>query len=442
MTTSLFETVRRQAAERRSRFSSAVKSRLLRWIVGRNVVVPTRADTHDPEDLEQRTDALNEAAEVYFVEAEDREYLIRKPFSAPGELAKYLFNLGVLVHTGRFAPGHRVLELGAGAGWVSHFLNLFGCPTVALDVSSTALELAEETFRRHPHTRWDLEPRFLTYDGHTIPLPDSSVDRVVVHDAFHHIPNQREILRELARLLTPRGIVAMNEPGRLHSTSEASRHEMDHYGVLENDIVVEDLAALARKEGFTRTTVVPINLYGATEVPAEELIEFVRGKKLAEWWCRMAPHLLNEHYIFLHKRQFVSDTRAPRTLRAGIVAETEEEGGGVSGRVGEPISFRCRVHNAGDTVWLPTSAGRPGCTQLAVYLASEPDEAGAPVERDWERIEIGREVEPGETVSVDVTLPAFEDAGERWLALDMVAEGVTWFQDVGSTPARLRVVVS
>jgi len=442
MTPSLFDTVRRHAAERRSRLSSAVKSRLLRWIVGRSVVVPSKAETHDPEDLEQRTDALNQAAEVYFVEAEDPEYLIRKPFSAPSELAKYLFNLGVLVHTGRFAPGHRVLELGAGAGWVSHFLNLFGCPTVALDVSGTALELAEETFQRHPHTRWDLEPRFLTYDGHAIPLPDASIDRVVVHDAFHHIPNQREILRELARVLTPRGIVAMNEPGRHHSTSDASRHEMDSYGVLENDIVVEDLAKLARQEGFTRTTVVPINLYGATEVPAEELIEFVRGKKLAEWWCLMAPHLLNEHYIFLHKRPFVPDTRAPATLRADIAAEVPEGENELTARVGEPVTFRCRVQNTGDTIWLPTSAGRPGCTQLAVYLAPHPDDPDATVERDWHRVEIEQEVEPGETVSLDVELPPFEDAGERGLVLDMVAEGVTWFADVGSTPARVRLLVS
>jgi len=433
----LLDGISRRIRARRSRLSSALKTRILRAFVGRNVSVPEGARTHDAADLERRTDELNVAAEDYFVEAEDPEFLIHKPFSDPSHFAKYLFNLGILIQKGHMAPGHRVLELGAGAGWVSHFLNRFGCRTVALDVSQTALDLAEETFRRDPATRWDTEPRFLTYDGHRIPLEDGSCDRVIVHDAFHHIPNQREILGELARILVPGGIVAMNEPGRCHSASEQSRREMSQFGVLENDIVVEDLAALACTVGFTHTTVLPINLHGATEIPAERLVEFVRGERLAEWWCEMAPHLLNEHYIFLHKGAYIPDTRTPGKLRAEIALDLEPPT--LDAATGEPMTIRCRVTNAGDTRWLPESAGRPGGVQLAGYL--EPP-GGGKVERDWLRTPLEASVEPGESVTLELEVPPFGSPGERVLVLDLVAEGVTWFEDVGSKPTRVQLLIS
>lgn len=120
-------------------------------------------------ELLERTDSFNHASERYFADFEDTDSLLRKPFSS-NEYPRYLFNLGVLFHWGRVCPGHTVADFGAGTCWASHFLNLYGCRTVAIDVSATALELGRELFCKHPETRWDLEPRFVRYDGYSIPL--------------------------------------------------------------------------------------------------------------------------------------------------------------------------------------------------------------------------------------------------------------------------------
>ena len=48
----------------------------------------------------------------------------------------------------------------------NHFLNRYGCKTIAVDVSATALRLGRTLFERDSATRWDLEPEFLVYDGH------------------------------------------------------------------------------------------------------------------------------------------------------------------------------------------------------------------------------------------------------------------------------------
>ena len=76
--------------------------------------VPLHAvDPHyDPAELNRRTDDLNVAAEDYFVRS-DRDYLLGKPFTDRMFFARRLFDLGVLFHWLRIAPGETVLEMGA-----------------------------------------------------------------------------------------------------------------------------------------------------------------------------------------------------------------------------------------------------------------------------------------------------------------------------------------
>ena len=144
----------------------------------------------------------------------DPQFLIDKPFSDTPDFAAHLIAVGVLVAAARLRPGDTVVEFGAGSCWLSHFLNRFGCRTISVDVSETALAVGRRLFERDPRTNWSLDPRFLPYDGYTLPLEDASCDRIVVYDAFHHVPNQRVVLTEMHRVLTAEGIVAMSEPGK------------------------------------------------------------------------------------------------------------------------------------------------------------------------------------------------------------------------------------
>ena len=151
---------------------------------------PTRRFT--TSELLSRTDSFNAASELYFADHQDVEALLKKPWNTAA-YGRYLFNVGVLVHWARLAPGDTVADFGAGSCWVSHFLNLHGCRTISVDVSPAALALGRRLFEEHSLTRWELDPRFVPYDGYTIPLEDGACDRVVVHDAFHHVPNQEQM---------------------------------------------------------------------------------------------------------------------------------------------------------------------------------------------------------------------------------------------------------
>ena len=290
-----------------------------------NKRLPAANPRYDAADLARRTDEFNAAAEDYFTRSEDRDFLLGKPFTDRLRFARRLFDLGVLFHWLRLTPGEVVLEIGAGSCWLSHLLNRFGCKTVAVDVSATALEIGRELFESDPRTNWAVGPAFIAYDGHRLPLEDDSVDKVVIYDAFHHIPNAAEVLREVARVLRDGGIVGMREPGWRHASTEKALAEVREFGVLENDIVVEDIERLGRRCGLDRTTVVPLTLDASIEVPASELLEFMRGKYLHAYWEGLCTATINGTFILMYKGETRLDTCHPGRLAARIKLKTQAE---------------------------------------------------------------------------------------------------------------------
>jgi hypothetical protein len=93
------------------------------------------------------------------------------------------------------------------------------------------------------------------------------------------------------------------------------------------------------------------------------------------------------------------------------------------------------VTNTGTATWLASDAPRGGVA-LGTHLY---DASGALVSFDFHTEPLTnppREIAPGETVRVRVTLPPI-GAGHYRLELDCVAAHVTWFAQAGSRPAVL-----
>lgn len=88
--------------------------------------------------------------------------------------------------------GAAVLEIGAGAGWQARELAELGVEVTAIDID----ESTYKEVRVFPVT---------TYNGSTIPLPDSSVDVVFSSNVLEHVPHVRKLQAEIARVLRPGG---------------------------------------------------------------------------------------------------------------------------------------------------------------------------------------------------------------------------------------------
>jgi SAM-dependent methyltransferase len=399
--------------------------------------LPVADPVYAPVELARRTDELNVAADRYF-SGIDRDYLLGKPFTDRLFFARRLFDLGVLFHWLRIIPGDVVLELGAGSCWLSHLLNRYGCKTIAVDVSPTALAIGRELFETDAHTDWSIEPEFVASDGHRLPLDDGSVDKIIVYDAFHHVPNYGAVLAEMARVLGDGGIIGMREPGRHHAAAEKSQAEVREFGVLENDVIVEDIERLGRQCGLDRTTIVPLTIDDSVEVPASELGQFMRARNLRAVWEPLCTALVETNFILMYKGTPRLDTRRPGLLDARIRPVSQSDPLAV--RAGQPSSLTVEVENAGDTLWLADTAGVPGWTQLGLRLHTA-DKAETLIDGEWQRARLPRDVPPGDSVRIVVELPALGSAsvgaGNYIVVFDLVAEGVAWFADVNSPTARL-----
>jgi SAM-dependent methyltransferase len=393
--------------------------------------VPTVAKS-TIDQIESRTQEFNRQAESYYVDHPSADHLLSKPYSEPELFPRRQIDIGMITQGLRLWPGDVVLEIGAGSCWLTHVFNLYGCKTIAVDVSATALSLGETLFRRHPGTNWSLEPEFRVYDGYTLPLSDSSVDRIVLYDAFHHIPNHTRILSEARRVLRPNGILAMMEPGRGHATSNASQAESATTGVLEREVIPEQVADLALQCGFKAARVMVSPSLPFVDIDAHRLRSFMGGSGFARYWHALCAQLDGRHHILLFAGAHAWTTARPNLLRADV--RIEELPSPFLLAPGQRSRLVLRLRNDGDTTWLSRRDER-GWTRLGLHLHRR-DASEAAGNVDWVRASLPADVPPGHALRVAVPFAAPADPGPYCLVADLVIEGLTWFQQRGSKPAK------
>jgi SAM-dependent methyltransferase len=272
-------------------------------------------------------------------------------------------------------------------------------------------------------------------------LPDESVDRVICFDAFHHLPNQAQVLAEFGRVLRPGGIAGFSEPGRAHSATPQSQYEMRNHRVLENDIVLEDIAALARNAGFTdvRIKVVTDDMDISLDeylglVHAQQDTSSRRDELRDDIYNRTHNGTITRSIFFLHKGPLRRDSRSHLGLRHRISAER----GDVRAMARVPFTLRFHLENTGTATWLATNNEIFGVVRLGSHLYDSEERL---LDVDFSRHGLARSVEPGATEDLEIEL-TINSPGRYRMGFDLVAEGVTWFENVGSKPLSVTVDVA
>lgn len=385
---------------------------------------------------ETSIDELNGRAETYFASLTDWDDQFAKPFSKVAEAPPILASAGVLIDGLRLRPGDTVLDFGAGAGWLARCLTQLGCRVILLDVSPTALQLAQDLYRRLPVVGGRPEPVFLRFDGRRIDLADASVDRIVSFDAFHHVPNPEEVLAEFGRILAPGGIAGFAEPGARHSLGPRSQFEMRTYGVVENDIDVHAIWRTARCCGFRDLKLAIFN-GPSLHVSIAEYEDFLAAGQTTERWLTATRVFQRDvrQFFLIREGQEARDSRSVDGL--ACVMAVPPVAGPV--RAGEPLVLEAAVTNSGPARWLPAGAAYGG-VRLGAHVY---DETG--VLLDFEiygepLTDPPRAVEPGETVRARITIPP-QPPGRYRVELDCVASRVTWFAQAGSAPATVTIEI-
>ena len=378
----------------------------------------------------------NAAAETYFASLKNWDHHLAKPFANIDETPTILGSLAALLHALQLAPGMRVLEFGAGSGWLSHFLSQMGCEAVVLDVAPTALEIARELYRRHPTIGDRPEPEFLLFNGRRIELQDASVDRVICFDAFHHAPNPDEVIREFSRILTPGGIAAFAEPGPRHAEAPKSTFESHTYGVVELDVDVHQVWRTAQAAGFADIKLCvfhgPPFLVSLTEY--EDLLA---GGASEQAWSASTRKFLRyvRNFVLVKGGGGPLDSRTASGLACAIRVGDRE----IVAIERQPVVVEVTVTNTGTGVWLPSGVD-PGGVALGAHLGGT---NGVMLDFDfhtWPLTDPPRAIRPGETVRRQITLPNLA-IGTYRIELDCVAAHVAWFAQAGSQPVVVNLEV-
>jgi SAM-dependent methyltransferase len=398
----------------------------------RSSAAPAATDASDAE-----IDRDNRTAELYFATLKDWDHHLAKPFSQVAEAPAILINVAILLQGLDLGPGTRVLDFGAGSGWLSRFLTQLGCEMTLLDVSPTALEIARELFRRVPVVGERPAPAFLTFDGRRIPVADGALDRIVCCDAFHHAPNPDAMIREFARVLAPGGIAGFAEPGPRHSESARSQFESQTYGVVERDVDVHAIWRTARQCGFAdlRMAVFHEPPYF---VPLGEYEDLIAGGVAQERWQASVRGFLHHTRTFFLTKAGAPPADSRRT--AGLACEIDAAVASGPLVAGTPIVVEAGVRNTGRAIWIP-SGDAHGAVSLGAHLY---DAAGELIEFEAARSPLTdppRPIAPGEHVSVRLSLGPLA-AGRYRLEIDLVAANVAWFAQAGSTPVVLMLDVT
>jgi len=105
---------------------------------------------------------------------------------------------------------------------------------------------------------------------------------------------------------------------------------------------------------------------------------------------------------------------------------------------GADAHVRVRVTNEGTQGWPAAVDAPPGPVRLGATLLGTEDDG---LDTDFGRAVLPHDVPPGEAVSLGITLKAPVQAGRYTVELDMVAEHLTWFDDLDSETARFELHV-
>ncbi len=362
---------------------------------------------------------LNSAAEEYWVGMRNSQDVRSKPYLLGG-IQHLLVEIAHLVGGLELYPGLTVLDFGAGTCYASRILNQLGMRVISCDVSRTALEIGKELSIRYPPVGDQPEHLFLHFDGRRFDLPDGSVDRIFCLDAFHHVPSQTDVLREMARVLVDGGIAGFSEPGPTHSLHPESQFAMRNYTVIENDIVLPEIFETGKRFGFTeiKVAVAPIH---PTMVRLADLEHFFASP--VPYVAGVKDRVSNYPVFFFYKgTPKATDSR----VGDGLVGSLKTSQAKIVGDSRTPVRFEVEAENTSSKLWR-TSGGKLGCVNLGAFLRHAGSQEGIVPSKEYRFSLSLRDVQPGERVKATVDLGLVRP-GDYVLDVDLVSEHVCWFE--------------
>lgn len=161
----------------------------------------------------------------------------------------------------QLAPGMSVLDCGCGTGDMLTLMSGLTAPGESCggDLSNAMLQEG----RRRAETAGAKHVRFEPMDVQSLPVPDSSFDRVLATQLLVHVPDPRGAMHEMCRVTKPGGLVAVADTDWDTLVVGCTDKELGRRFTrlfsdgVRNGLVVRDYAGWLRHEHFTNIRIIP-----------------------------------------------------------------------------------------------------------------------------------------------------------------------------------------
>jgi len=147
----------------------------------------------------------------------------------------------------------RVLDLGAGSGWLSYHLAKRGHQAAAVDLLTNDFD----GLGAHIHYDAPFTPVQAEFDH--LPFADGQADLAIFNASLHYATDYAEVLSEALRVLRPEGVVAIVDSPVYHDASSGARMVREReaqfqreYGFASNSIPSESYLTYDRLEELAR----------------------------------------------------------------------------------------------------------------------------------------------------------------------------------------------
>ncbi len=227
-----------------------------------------------------------------------------EPFNVGRSTFRLLFDFGVMLSCFSSSPNKRVLDFGAGTGWISEFLARLGYEVYALDIDKgmpASIHARASADRRLAST--SITP--VTGSGMNLPFPNGFFSHVCCFDTLHHMHDYPQTFREMSRVLEAGGRAVFIEPGARHSRSPETiefirTYKQDDPTWIERDVVLDEITQISRKSGFSTLVVLPTLLPGLKSYTSAQWSDFRQGNPalVRDYINLLADFNYNDHLSF------------------------------------------------------------------------------------------------------------------------------------------------
>jgi len=208
------------------------------------------------------------------------------------------------------------LDAGAGRGAYSNFATNIFHKVYVFELDKNELFKSKKNLNQISKTEFIFD----NVDLRNIPLPNESIDLIILSEVIEHVPDEQKALKEVNRVLKPNGIIIFSMPNswsfywqhqRLlfkyarannlsgYSDWEAKRHFSFSFLAIRNLIKSENFKII-KTTGCTIIPLFPL-LYGNLYKKFPSLLRFY--SKIDEKLSRYFPFLCASYFLILSKKR-------------------------------------------------------------------------------------------------------------------------------------------